>query len=75
MTAGDVPRPQEHDSSPRRRVEEPCAMCGGPLHERYRLYDREGEGAGEGYCSKDCARADAWGPRFRSFTIRRLARR
>jgi hypothetical protein len=49
-------------------------VCDELIRVRYRLYDKAGEAVGD-YHSRECAESDAWGPRFRPFKVRKLARR
>lgn len=49
-----------------------CPLCDRKITIRFTLFDRAGDACGD-YCSRACARGDAWGPRFRTFTVRRKA--
>jgi hypothetical protein len=50
-----------------------CPICAGVRWGSlsYRLYDKDGKAAGN-YCSAKCAHADAWGPRFRPYKVRKI---
>jgi hypothetical protein len=53
------------------RVVDHCPMCGKRRPMLFRLRDVNGEAEGE-YCSRDCAVADAWGPRFKKYNVRKI---
>jgi hypothetical protein len=46
-----------------------CPICAKKILRGYVLYDRTRKRCGV-YCSRQCAEDDAWGPRFRPFTVR-----
>lgn len=49
-----------------------CPCCDEEITKTFVLYDKDKIPCGE-FCSRKCARSDAWGPRFWSYTIQRKA--
>ncbi len=48
-----------------------CPICGETKALTHRLYDKNRKQSGD-YCSAECANADAWGPRFNPYKVRKL---
>jgi len=49
-------------------------MCGRVIVQNFSLIDRYGECCGQ-YCSERCAVADAWGPRFKTYSVRKKGKK